>query len=97
MKFPLYEIFRPLYEYFLALLGVHEYFSFNFPLREYIYFSYFVPPLPPPNSPPISFLMSRPLIMNMYKSFTWVICVNGEHPSFINVNYAIRARRLKGR
>ena len=34
MKFPLYEFFRPLREYFLALLGVHEYFSFNFPLRE---------------------------------------------------------------
>ena len=55
MKFPLYEIFRPLYEYFLALLGVHEYFSFNFPLREYIYFSYFVPPLPPPQLSPNQF------------------------------------------
>ena len=37
MKFPLYEFFRPLREYFLALRGVHEYFSLNFPIREYIY------------------------------------------------------------
>ena len=37
MKFPLYEFFRPLREYFLAF-GVHEYLSFNFPLREYIFF-----------------------------------------------------------
>ena len=30
---------------FVTLLGVHEYFSFNFPLHEYI-FLYFVPPPP---------------------------------------------------
>ena len=54
-------------------------------------------PPPPPPTPPINFLKSRPLIMNMHKIFTWVICVNGEHLSFINVNCAIRARRLKGR
>ena len=40
---------------FLGLIGVHEFFSFNFPLREY----FFV--LRPPPLPPISFLMVRPL------------------------------------
>ena len=33
--------FRPQHEYFLGLIGVHKFFSFNFPLREYIYFLYF--------------------------------------------------------
>ena len=47
----LYEFFRPLYEYFLGLIGVQEFFSFNFPLRE----CFFV--LRPP---PISFVMVRP-------------------------------------
>ena len=92
MKFPLYEFFRPLYEYFLALLGVHEYFEFSFSLREFIFFC-----TSPPPPPPISFLMALSLIMNMRKIFTWVICVNGEHPFFINGNGAIRAGRLKGR
>ena len=30
--------FRPQHEYFLGLIGVHEFFSFNFSLREYIFF-----------------------------------------------------------
>ena len=91
MKFPLYEFFRPLREYLLALLGVHEYFSFNFPLREYIFFC------TPPPLPPKSFLMAaRPSIMNTHNIFTCLICVNGEHPLFINVNYAMHAKRLKG-
>ena len=47
MKFPLYEFFRPLREYFLALLSVYEYFSFNFPLREYIFFCTSPPPPTP--------------------------------------------------
>ena len=42
------NFFRPLHEYFLALTGVHEFFSFNFPLREYI-FLYFARPPPPPH------------------------------------------------
>ena len=34
----LYEIFfRPQLEYFLGLIGVHEFFSFNFPWREYFF------------------------------------------------------------
>ena len=35
---------------------MHEFFSFNFPLREYFFCT---PPAPPP--PPISFLMVCPL------------------------------------
>ena len=47
--------------------------------------------------PPKSFLMAaRPSIMNMHNIFTCLICVNGEHPLFINVNYAMHAKRLKG-
>ena len=82
-------IFYPLVWAFLTLLGVHEYFSFNFPLHELI-FLYFVPP---PST--ISFLMTHPLIMNIHKIFTCLICVNSEHPLFINVNYAMHAKRLK--
>ena len=33
-KIPRMNFFRPWYEYFLRLIGVHEFFSFNFPLRE---------------------------------------------------------------
>ena len=33
MKF----FFRPWHEYFLGLIGLHEFFSFNFPLREYFF------------------------------------------------------------
>ena len=39
---------------FLGLIGVQEFFSFNFPLREYFFCT-----SPPP--PPISFLMVRSL------------------------------------
>ena len=41
----LYEFFRPQHEYFLGLIGVHDFFfSFNFPLRKYFYCT-----LPPPH------------------------------------------------
>ena len=50
------NFFRPKHEYFLGLIGVHDFFSFNFPLRQY----FFVLRAPPP---PISFLMVRPLIV----------------------------------
>ena len=36
---------------FLALIDVHEFFSFNFPLREYFFCTSLAP------LPPISFLM----------------------------------------
>ena len=41
------NFFRPQHEHFLGLIGVHEFFSFNFLLREY-FFLYFAPPPPPP-------------------------------------------------
>ena len=41
---------------FLGLIGVQEFFSFNFPLREYFFCT-----SPPPPLPPISFLMVRSL------------------------------------
>ena len=42
----LYEFFfRPLHEYFLGLIGVQEFFSFNFPLREFFFWT---SPAPPP-------------------------------------------------
>ena len=43
---------------FLGLIGVHEFFSFNFPLREYFFLD-FLPPHPPhkfPNGPPLSLI-----------------------------------------
>ena len=54
IKFNVRIFFRPQHEYFLGLIGVQEFFSFNFPLREYI-FLYFA-------RTPISFLMVRPLV-----------------------------------
>ena len=33
----LHDFFRPWHEYFLGLIGVQEFFSFNFPLREYFF------------------------------------------------------------
>ena len=40
-------VFSSWHEYFLGLIGVHEFFPFNFPLHEY-FFLYFEshPPLP---------------------------------------------------
>ena len=71
MKFPLYDFFfRPLHEYFLALPGVPVwmvFFKLNFPLRFFFFFV-LCPPPPPPPPPPLShtsFLMARPLIINM--------------------------------
>ena len=40
------NFFRPKHEYFLELIGVHEFFSFNFPLHDYIFFTS-SPPNPP--------------------------------------------------
>ena len=44
----------------LGLIGVHEFFSFKFPLCEYFFCTSPVPQ-PPAPPPPISFLMVRPL------------------------------------
>ena len=44
LAFLLYDFFRPVHEYFLGLLGMHEFFSFNFPLQE---FFLVIRPLPP--------------------------------------------------
>ena len=43
-QIPCMIFFRPQHEYFLGVIGVHEFFSFNFPLREY--FSVLRPPPP---------------------------------------------------
>ena len=40
-QIPCMNFFRPYHEYFLGLIGVHEFFPFNFPLREY-FFLYFL-------------------------------------------------------
>ena len=52
LPFPLYEYFRSVHEYFLGLLGVHDFFKLNFLLREYFFVLH--PPL-------IGFLMVRKL------------------------------------
>ena len=39
-----------------------NFFEFNFPLREYIFFPFAKPPPPPP---PVRFLMVRPLVGNI--------------------------------
>ena len=48
IKFLVWIFFRPWHEYFLGLIGAHDFFSFNFPLLEY-FFLYFTSP--PPNAP----------------------------------------------
>ena len=56
---------------FLGLIGVHDFCSCNFPLREYIYFLYFKPsPLPAPPSLPPYILTNGPLYgsRSMYES-----------------------------
>ena len=45
IKFLVWIFFRPLHEYFLGLIGVQEFFSFNFPLREFFFCT---SPAPPP-------------------------------------------------
>ena len=45
IKFLVFLFFRPTHEYFLGLIGVHEFFSFNFRLREYFFCT---SPAPPP-------------------------------------------------
>ena len=37
IKFLVWIFFRPYHECFLGLIGMHEFFSFNFPLREYFF------------------------------------------------------------
>ena len=59
-QIPCMNFFRPKHEYFLGLIGVHDFFSFNFPLRQYFFV---LRPQPPPPAPPISFLMVRSLIV----------------------------------
>ena len=41
IKFLVWIFFRPWHEYFLGLIGTHDFFSFNFPLPEY-FFLYFI-------------------------------------------------------
>ena len=36
-QIPGLNFFRPQHEYFIGLIGVHEFFSFNFPLRAYFF------------------------------------------------------------
>ena len=55
IKFLVWIFFKPWHKYFLGLIGVHEFFSLNFLLREY----FLVLRSPPPPTP-ISFLMVRP-------------------------------------
>ena len=45
-QIPCMNFFRPQHEYFLGLIGVHEFFSFNFPLSAYFFGT--SPSLPPP-------------------------------------------------
>ena len=42
---PCMNFFRPKHEYFLGLIGLYEFFSFNFPLHEYFFCT--SPPRPP--------------------------------------------------
>ena len=37
IEFLVWIFFRPYHECFLGLIGMHEFFSFNFPLREYFF------------------------------------------------------------
>ena len=48
IKFLVWIFFRPKHKYFLGLTGVHEFFSFNFRMREY-FFCTSTPPPPPYN------------------------------------------------
>ena len=54
------NFFRPQHEYFVGLIVVQAFFSFNFPLREYFFCI-----SPPP--PPISFLMVCPLKLEIFR------------------------------
>ena len=60
-QIPCMNFFRPYHEYFLGLIGVHKFFPFNFPLREY-FFLYFTPPPPPPA--PLNFFNGPSLILH---------------------------------
>ena len=46
-QIPCMNFFRPQHEYFLGLIGVQKFFSFNFPLREYFFLYFARPPSPP--------------------------------------------------
>ena len=52
-QIPCMIFFRLWHEYFLGLIGVQEFFSFNFPLCEYFFGT---------SPAPISFLLVRPLL-----------------------------------
>ena len=75
---------------FLGLTGVQEFFSFNFPLREFFFVL-----RPPP--PPISFLVVRPLKTlslrmsehGYTKLNSFFLIFNTAAPSGIFVEYAI--------
>ena len=54
------NFFRPQHEYFVGLIVVQAFFSFNFPLREY----FFCISPPPPKK---SFLMVRPLKLEIFR------------------------------
>ena len=54
------NFFRPQHEYFVGLIVVQAFFSFNFPLANT--FSVFRPP-----PPPLSFLMVRPLKLEIFR------------------------------
>ena len=62
IKFLAWTFFRPSNKYFLGLIGVHEFFSFNFPLREYFFGTLRALRLTPSPPAPISFPMVRPLL-----------------------------------
>ena len=55
------NFFRPQYEYFVGLIGVQAFFSFDFPLCESFFWI-----SPAPSPPPISFLMVRPLKLEIF-------------------------------
>ena len=70
IKFLVWTFFRPYHEYFLGLIGMDIFFSFNFPLRQY--FFVLRPPFPAPRPNKFSngpFLRSH--------SFSSVIIIQG--------------------
>ena len=72
IKFLVWIFFRPKHEYFLGLIGMQEFFSFNLPLLEYFFCT--------SPAPPISFLMVRPLLGRL--NLTTLAFVNGKNYGF---------------
>ena len=81
-QIPCMNFFRPQREYFLGLIGVQEFFSSNFPLREYFFCTQAAPP-------PISFLMIRPL----ESVLTGFDCNLYESKFIFLVTYSLPSRR----